>query len=74
MAFIRFDRQTQTDSLIVANADGSGEQVIGTRKWPQRFGWDPLSRPEWSADDQMLMLPIVSSDPSYSGDTSPITP
>jgi eukaryotic-like serine/threonine-protein kinase len=69
-AFIRFDRQTQTDSLIVANADGSGEQVVGTRKWPKRFGWDPLSRPEWSADDRMLMLPIVNSDPSYTGDTS----
>jgi Tol biopolymer transport system component len=70
ISFIRFDRQGQSDSLIVANADGSGEQVIGTRKWPKRLGWDPLSRPEWAADDQMLMLAIVSSDPSYSGDTS----
>ncbi|HEV8428035.1 MAG TPA: protein kinase [Pyrinomonadaceae bacterium] len=70
IAFIRFDPQGQTDSLIVANADGSGEEVIGTRKWPQRFGWDPLSRPEWTADDRTLMLPIVSSDPSYTGDTS----
>jgi len=70
MAFIRFDRQAQTDSLIVANVDGSGEQIIGTRKWPQRFGWDPLSRPEWSSHDRMLILPIVNSDPSYSGDTS----
>jgi serine/threonine protein kinase/Tol biopolymer transport system component len=70
LAFIRFDPRAQTDSLIVANADGSGEQVLGTRKWPQRYGWDPLARPEWSADDRMLMLPIVSSDPSYTGDTS----
>ena len=70
IAFIRFDRQAQTDSLIVANADGSNEQIAGTRKWPQRYGWDPLSRPEWSADDQMLMLPIVSAAPSYTGDTS----
>ncbi|HEU4931524.1 MAG TPA: protein kinase [Pyrinomonadaceae bacterium] len=70
IAFIRFDRQAQTDLLIVANADGSGEQVVATRKWPLRFGWDPLSRPEWAANDQMLMLPIVSSDPSYTGDTS----
>ena len=70
MAFIRFDRQAQTDSLIVANADGSGEQVVGTRKWPQRYGGDPLSRPEWSADNQTLILPSISSDPSFSGDTS----
>jgi len=70
MAFIRFDRQAQTDSLIVANADGSGEQVIGTRKWPQHYASDPLSRPEWTADDRMLMLPIISSAPSYNGDTA----
>lgn len=70
IAFIRFNRGEQTDSLIVANADGSGEQILGTRKWPQRLGWDPLSRPEWAANDQMLMLPIVSFDPSYSDDTS----
>src|ERR1043166_5047785 len=70
LAFIRFDRQVQTDSLIVSNADGSNEQIIGTRKWPQHFGWDPLAHPEWTADDRMLLLPIVTSDPSYSGDTS----
>jgi len=70
LAFIRFNREAQTDSLIVANADGSGEQVIGTRKWPQRYGWDPLSRPEWTADNQTLILAIVNSNPSYNGDTS----
>ena len=70
MSFIRFDRQAQIDSLIVANVDGSGEQVVSTRKWPQRFGWDPLSRPEWTPDDRTLMLPSVSSDPSYTGDTA----
>ncbi|HET6972710.1 MAG TPA: protein kinase, partial [Pyrinomonadaceae bacterium] len=70
IAFIRFDRQAQTDSLIVANADRSGEQLIGTRKWPQHYGWDPLSRPEWTTDDRTLMLPIVNAAPSYNGDTS----
>jgi serine/threonine protein kinase/Tol biopolymer transport system component len=70
MAFIRFDRQNQSDLLIVADPDGSNEQVVGTRRWPQRFGWDPLSRPEWTADDGKLLLPLVSSDPSYSGDTA----
>src|SRR5262249_20149289 len=70
LAFIRFDREAQTDSLVVANADGSGEQVIGTRRWPQRYAWDALSRPEWTADNQTLMLPIVNSTPSYNGDTS----
>jgi serine/threonine protein kinase/Tol biopolymer transport system component len=70
LAFIHFDPQAQTDSLIVANADGSGEQVLGVRKWPQRYGWDPLSHPQWTADDRTLLLPIVSSDPSYLDDAS----
>ena len=70
IAFIRFDHPAQTDSLILANADGSGEQLIGTRKWPQHYGWDPLSRPVWSTDDQMLMLSIINAAPSYNGDTS----
>src|SRR5215213_6158469 len=70
IAFIRYDRANQTDSLVLANADGSNEQVIGTRKWPERFGWDPLSRPEWTADDRTLMLAIISSTHSYTGDTA----
>ena len=70
LAFIRFDRQAQMDSLIVANTDGSNEQIVDSRKWPQRLGWDPLSHPAWSADDRTLILPAVSSDPSFSGDTS----
>jgi len=70
LAFIRFDPKAQTDSLIVSNADGSGEKVLGVRKWPQRYGWDPLSHPQWTADDRTLLLPIVSSDPSYIDDAS----
>lgn len=70
IAFIRFDRRAQSDLLIVANPDGSNEQVIATRKWPQRFGFDPLSHPAWSGDDRTLILPSVNSDPSFTGDTS----
>src|SRR6185295_4156047 len=70
IAFIRYDRAGETDSLIVSNVDGSDEKVVGTRKWPNHFGWDPLVRPEWTADDRVLMLPLVRSDPSYTGDTS----
>jgi serine/threonine protein kinase/Tol biopolymer transport system component len=70
VAFIRYDRSKQTDFLVVANADGTGEQIIGTRKWPLRFGWDVLSRPEWTADDKKLMVPMVSSDPVSSNNVS----
>ncbi len=70
IAFIRYDRPNQTDYLIVANADGSGEQIIATRKWPQRFGWDFLSKPEWSEGDKSLLLPLVSSDPGSSNNVA----
>ena len=69
MAFIRYDRPNQTDSLVVANADGTGEQILGTRKWPQHFGWDVLTRPEWTTEDRTLMLPMASSDPVNNSDT-----
>ncbi|HJP93124.1 MAG TPA: protein kinase [Pyrinomonadaceae bacterium] len=70
IAFIRYDPPNQTDSLVVTNADGTGEQVIATRKWPQRFAFDVLTRPEWTADDRTLMLPMLSSDPANKADTA----
>ena len=63
VAFIRYDQGKQTDSLVVANADGTGEQIIDTRKWPQHFAWDVLTRPEWTTDDRTLMVPLASSNP-----------
>ena len=63
VAFIRYDRPNQTDSLVVANADGTGEQIIGTRKWPLRYGWGFLWKPEWTADDETLLVPAIESDP-----------
>ena len=62
MAFIRYDRANQKDELIVANADGSGEQIVGTRKWPLQFGFDLLTRPQWSSGDKSLLLPSITSD------------
>jgi eukaryotic-like serine/threonine-protein kinase len=70
VAFIRYDRPNQTDHLLIANADGSGEQVIGTRKWPLRFGWEFLSKPEWSADDKSLLLAMLNSDPASSNEVA----
>ena len=62
LAFIRYDRPNQTDQLIVANADVSGEQIISTRKWPAQFGWGFLTKPEWTDDDKSLLLPAITSD------------
>jgi serine/threonine protein kinase/Tol biopolymer transport system component len=70
VAFIRYDRPNQTDLLIVANADGSGEQIIAGRKWPLRFGWDFLSKPEWTTDDKSLLLAMINSGPASSNEVA----
>ncbi len=71
MAFIRYDRANQTDQLMVANADGSGEQIISTRKWPQQIG---LGLPDETANgphgDKSLLLPAITSDPGSSNDVA----
>jgi Tol biopolymer transport system component len=62
LAFLRHSRVHQSDTLVVAKADGSDEQTIVTRKWPDRFSWDWSTTPAWSNDDQYLNLPLVNSD------------
>ena len=62
IAFVRFDPDTQSDSLVLTNADGSNEQILATRKWPDRFTFHFGTTPVWSADDQYLYIPLVKSD------------
>jgi len=62
IAFLRHSRTTQSDTLVIANADGNGEQTLATRKWPERFVWDWASAPAWTTDDTHLELPLVNSD------------
>jgi serine/threonine protein kinase len=62
IAFLRHSRASQSDTLVVAKADGSEEQTLVTRKWPDRFAWDWASSPAWTNDDQSLDLPLVNSD------------
>ena len=70
LAFIRYDRPNQTDQLIIANSDSSGEQIISTRKWPLKLGWDFLSKPEWVNGDKTLILPVIISIPGSSNNVS----
>lgn len=62
IAFLRHSRATQTDTLVVAKADGSDEQILATRKWPDRFSWDWSTTPAWTNDNLNLDLPLVTSD------------
>jgi serine/threonine protein kinase/Tol biopolymer transport system component len=70
LAFIRYDSPNETDSLIVANADGSGEQIVATRKWPQHLGLDILTKPVWTANDKALLLPMIALDQPSSNDVA----
>lgn len=70
VAFIRFDRANKKDYLLVANADGSGEQIVSTRAWPARLGFDILTRPQWTAGDKKLLLPAIASDPASSNEVA----
>jgi Tol biopolymer transport system component len=62
IAFVDYDRAQRSDLLKVANADGTGEQVVATRKWPDRFSYDFSTAPVWTKDDQSLELPVVKND------------
>ena len=64
IAFVRHDREKESDMLVVAKADGSDEEVLVTRKWPERFAWDWSASPAWSDGDRALALPQVNSDAS----------
>ncbi len=68
MAFLRYDRPNRADHLVIANADGSGEQIVTTRTWPARLGLDILTKPEWTPDDKSVILPAIISDPGSSSD------
>ncbi|HEY8227376.1 MAG TPA: protein kinase [Pyrinomonadaceae bacterium] len=62
IAFIRYENDTQTDALTVANTDGSNEQVLAQRKWPERFSFDFRTIPVWASDDQSISIPIIKND------------
>ena len=57
LAFRRHLPQSRQDNLVVANENGSGEQVIATRAAPAFFG-----NPEWSPNGQFIAYPVISKD------------
>src|SRR5688572_6460528 len=65
VAFVREDRSKGESSLVVANADGSGEpRTLATRKLPEFFS---NGGPSWSPDGKMIACgadTITASDQS----------
>ena len=59
-AFIRRASENET-RLVLANADGSGERVIATRKNPQTLGGD-FGGPAWSPDGKTIACGLGEND------------
>ncbi len=57
LAFRRHLPKTREETIIVANEDGTGEQVIATRQSPVIFG-----KPEWSRSGRVIAYPLISKD------------
>ena len=62
MAFVQYDRKKRSDFLKVANLDGSNEQIVATRTWPERLSYDFSATPAWTNNDQTLTLAMVNND------------
>ena len=62
IAYLRFDQDQKADLLKIANADGSNERIVATRKWPKKFSYDFVTRPAWTRDDKALAIPILNGD------------
>ena len=58
--FLRRILDKEESQLLVANADGSGEQVLAASKYPQDFGGD-ASAPAWSPDGKIISCGMSDS-------------
>jgi eukaryotic-like serine/threonine-protein kinase len=57
-AFIRQFPQTSETSMVVANADGSGEDKIVTRKFPHAFNAGGATGPSWSPNGASIACSV----------------
>jgi Tol biopolymer transport system component/DNA-binding winged helix-turn-helix (wHTH) protein len=55
IAFVRNDPGSKEGSLIIANADGTGERKVAARSWPDFFSTEG---PAWSPDGPRLVCAV----------------
>jgi eukaryotic-like serine/threonine-protein kinase len=67
MAFIRGYPSEGSSSVVVVNADGTGERRLATLKRPKLFPIDPTERvgPSWSPDGRWIATPAGDERFSY---------
>ncbi|MDQ3754584.1 MAG: protein kinase [Acidobacteriota bacterium] len=56
-AFVRDHLKKEESAVVLANADGSGERTLATRKAPYFFWSDLAVRPAWSPDGKIIACP-----------------
>ncbi|HVG39648.1 MAG TPA: protein kinase [Pyrinomonadaceae bacterium] len=59
-AFVRKDAAQGLDTLLIANADGGGEQSLVSRKFPEHIS--TFSAPAWAPDAEQIAFVVESSD------------
>ncbi len=62
LAFVRESEAKGESALVVANADGSGERLVATRKMPNYYAVEGLS---WSPDGQVLAVAAATAHPKF---------
>ena len=55
--------------MVVANADGTGEKRIATRKVAEAFS---SGGPSWSPDGKLIASGVINRDPSTGGANSTV--
>lgn len=61
-AFVRDNLRKEETEVVLANADGSGEQTLSTRRAPARFESDVATRIAWSPNGEIIACPARNSD------------
>jgi eukaryotic-like serine/threonine-protein kinase len=74
MAFIKYDRNTQSTSLVLADPRGQNEKVLATRQAPSffhmtLFNTEPPERPSWSPDGRWIALAGINASPERASDS-----
>jgi serine/threonine protein kinase/Tol biopolymer transport system component/Tfp pilus assembly protein PilF len=60
--FLRANPQIGADELVIRNIDGTGERVIASRRYPDRFAWS--ARPVVSPDGRRIACAVAGTDAS----------